>query len=59
MLFWFVLMPFAWDWVIGVHGAILGIEEAKMAQFAYDEKLLNCLLMGTFKLTAFLLFLIP
>jgi len=35
------------------------IEEAQMAQFAYDAKMLNYLLMGVFKLAAFLLFLIP
>ncbi|MDP7441517.1 MAG: hypothetical protein QGI37_07155 [Verrucomicrobiota bacterium] len=59
LLFWFVLMVVAWDWVLGIHGAMLGIEEAKMEQFSYDAKMLNYFLMGAFKLAAFLLFLIP
>lgn len=59
LLFWFVLMVFAWDWVLGIHGAMLGIEEAKMEQFSYYAKMLSYFLMGAFKLAAFLLFLIP
>jgi len=45
--------------VVGIHAAMMRIEEAQMAQFAYDAKMLNYLLMGVFKLAAFLLFLIP
>ena len=52
-------MVFAWDWVVGIHGAMLGVGEAKMEQFSYDAKMLNYFLMGAFKLAAFLLFLIP
>ena len=59
LLFWFVLMLLAWDWVVGIHAAMMRIEEAQMAQFAYDAKMVNYLLMGVFKLAAFLLFLIP
>ena len=59
LLFWFVLMVVAWDWVVGIHGAMLGVGEAKMEQFSYDAKMLNYFLMGAFKLAAFLLFLIP
>jgi len=59
LLFCGVVMVFAWDWAVGIHGAILGIEEARMEQFSYDAKMLNYLLMGTFKLAAFILFLIP
>ena len=59
LLFWFVLMLLAWDWVVGIHAAMMRIEEAQMVQFAYDAKMLNYLLMGVFKLAAFLLFLIP
>ncbi|MBC8245294.1 MAG: hypothetical protein H8E20_12965 [Verrucomicrobia bacterium] len=59
LLFWGGMMGFAWDWAVGIHGAILGIEEAGMEQFSYDAKMLNYLLMGAFKLAAILLFLIP
>ena len=59
LLFWFVLMVVAWDWVVGIHGAMLGIEAGKMDDFTYDAKMLIYLLMGAFKLAAFLLFGIP
>ena len=59
LLFWFVLMLLAWDWMVGIHAAMMRSEEPQMAQFAYDAKMLNYLLMGVFKLAAFLLFLIP
>ena len=59
LLFWFVLMVVAWDWVASIHGAMLGIEAGKMDDFTYDAKMLNYLLMGAFKLAAFLLFFIP
>ena len=42
-----------------IHGAMFGVEEARMEQFTYDAKMLNYLLMGAFKLAAFLLFGIP
>ena len=42
-----------------IHGALLGVEEARMEQFTYDAKMLNYFLMGAFKLAAFLLFGIP
>ena len=59
LLFWFVLMVVAGDWVAGIHGAMFGIEEVRMEQFTYDAKMLNYFLMGAFKLAAFMLFLIP
>ena len=59
LLVWSLAMVFAWDWVVGIHGAMLGVGEAKMEQFSYDAKMLNYFLMGAFKLAAFLLFLIP
>jgi hypothetical protein len=59
LLFWFLLTVVAWDWAVGIHGATLGVEEAKMEQFSYDVKIVNYFLMGAFKLAAFLLFLIP
>ena len=59
LLFWFVLMVVAWDWVASIHVAMLGIEAGKMDDFTYDAKMLNYLLMGAFKLAAFLLFFIP
>ena len=42
-----------------IHGAMFGIEEVRMEQFTYIAKMLNYLLMGAFKLAAFLLFGIP
>ena len=48
-----------WDKVTIFHGAVFGIEEVRMEQFTYDAKMLNYLLMGAFKLAAFLLFGIP
>ena len=59
LLFWCVLMAVARDWVVGIHGAMLGVEEAKMEQFSYDAKMIHYFLMGAFKLAAFLLFFIP
>ena len=59
LLFWFVLIVVAWDWVAGIHGAMFGIEEVRMEQFTYDAKMLNYFLMGAFKLAAFMLFLTP
>ena len=59
LLFWFVMMVVAWDWVVGIHGAMLGIEAGKIDDFTYDVKMLNYFLMGAFKLAAFLLFGIP
>ena len=55
----FVLVVVGWDSVAGIHGAMLGIEEVRMEQFTYDVKMLYYLLMGAFKLAAFLLFGIP
>ena len=52
-------MVVGWDSVAGIHGAMLGIEEVRMEQFTYDVKMLYYLLMGAFKLAAFLLFGIP
>ena len=46
LLFWFVVMLLAWDWAVGIHAAMMRIEEAQMAQFAYDAKMLYYLLMG-------------
>ncbi len=59
LLFWFLMLVFAWDWVVSIHGAMLGIEVGKMDDFTYDAKMLNYFLMGAFKLTAILLFFIP
>ena len=59
LLFWFILMLVAGDWVVGIHGAMLGIEEADMEHFSYDAKMIHYFLMGAFKLAAFLLFFIP
>ena len=53
------MLVFAWDWVVDIHGAMLGIAPEKMDNFTYDAKMLNYLLMGAFKLAAFLLFVIP
>jgi hypothetical protein len=49
----------AWDKVAIVHGAMFGIEEARMEQFTYDTTLVQYLLMFGFKAAAFLLFGIP
>ena len=59
LLFWFLMLVFAWDWVVSIHGAMLGIEVDKMDDFTYDAKMLNYFLMGVFKLAAILLFFIP
>ena len=59
LLFWFTLMLVAGDWAVGIHGAMLGIEEADMERFVYAAKMMFYFLMGAFKLAAFLLFLIP
>ena len=59
LLFWFVLIVVAGDWVAGIHGAMFGIEEGRMEQFPYDAKMLNYFLMGAFKLAAFMLLLTP
>ena len=59
LLFWFLMLVFAWDWVVSIHGAMLGIEVDKMDDFTYDAKMLNYFLMGAFKLAAILLFFIP
>ena len=49
----------AWDKVAIFHGAMFGIEEARMEQFTYDATLVLYLLMFGFKAVAFLLFGIP
>jgi len=59
VLFWFALLLATGDWAFGIHGAMLGIEEADMERFVYDARMMFYFLMGAFKLTAFLLFLIP
>ncbi len=59
LLLWLFGIVIAGDEIAIIHGAIFGIEEVRMEQFTYDSKILNYLLMGAFKLGAFLLFGIP
>ena len=59
LLLWLFGIVIAWDEMAIIHGAMFGVEEARMEQFTYDAKMLNYFLMGAFKLAAFLLFCIP
>jgi hypothetical protein len=59
LLLWLFGIVIAGDEIAILHGAMFGIEEVMMKQFTYDAKMLNYLLMGAFKLAAFLLFGIP
>ena len=59
LLLWLFGIVIAWDEMAIIHGAMFGVEEARMEQFTYDAKMLNYFLMGAFKLAAFMLFLIP
>ena len=59
LLLWLFGIFIAGDEMTIIHGAVFGIEEVRMEQFTYDAKMLNYLLMGAFKLAAFLLFGIP
>jgi hypothetical protein len=59
LLLWLFGIFIAGDKMTIIHGAVFGIEEVRMEQFTYDAKMLNYLLMGAFKLAAFLLFGIP
>ena len=59
LLLWLFGIVIAVDQMVIIHGAMFGIEEVRMEQFTYDAKMLNYLLMGAFKLAAFLLFGIP
>ena len=59
LLLWLFGIVIAGDEIAILHGAMFGIEEVMMKQFTYDAKMLHYLLMGAFKLAAFLLFGIP
>ena len=59
LLLWLFGIVIAWDEMAIIHGAMFGVEDARMEQFTYDAKMLNYFLMGAFKLAAFLLFGIP
>ena len=59
LLLWLFGIVIAVDQMVIIHGAMFGVEEVRMEQFTYDAKMLNYLLMGAFKLAAFLLFGIP
>ena len=59
LLLWLFGIVIAWDEMAIIHGAMFGVEEARMEQFTYDAKMLNYFLMGAFKLAAFILFLTP